>query len=97
MDNVLWGGTVIDDSRHDDVTKAIRALNTKINVDAADWVWVDAGGEALKRRLNLSHWYWPHLLCVSARKLLGVNSRKDRSLSNQFTLSLYTDPISCKL
>ncbi|MEM7020742.1 MAG: class I SAM-dependent methyltransferase, partial [Pseudomonadota bacterium] len=33
VDNVLWGGTVADDSRQDDDTRAIRALNEKIAKD----------------------------------------------------------------
>jgi predicted O-methyltransferase YrrM len=33
VDNVLWGGAVVDDSKQDDDTKAIRALNQKIHAD----------------------------------------------------------------
>lgn len=33
IDNVLWGGSVVDDSRQDEDTKAIRALNTKLRED----------------------------------------------------------------
>lgn len=33
VDNVLWGGSVIDDSKQDEDTKAIRALNQKIQND----------------------------------------------------------------
>ena len=33
VDNVLWGGAVIDDSRQDEDTQAIRALNQKIHDD----------------------------------------------------------------
>ena len=34
VDNVLWGGSVVDESKQDAVTRAIRALNTKIGQDA---------------------------------------------------------------
>lgn len=33
IDNVLWSGAVVDDSRQDDDTRAIRALNQKIHDD----------------------------------------------------------------
>ena len=33
IDNVLWGGRVIDDERNDDDTEAIRALNQKLHDD----------------------------------------------------------------
>ena len=33
VDNVLWGGAVVDDARQDDDTKAIRALNQMIHDD----------------------------------------------------------------
>jgi len=33
VDNVLWGGSVADESRTDDDTTAIRALNAKIHAD----------------------------------------------------------------
>lgn len=33
VDNVLWGGSVVDDSRQDEDTRAIRALNEKIHGD----------------------------------------------------------------
>ncbi|MCB1322635.1 MAG: class I SAM-dependent methyltransferase [Leptospiraceae bacterium] len=33
VDNVLWGGSVVDESKQDAVTRAIRALNTKIGRD----------------------------------------------------------------
>ncbi len=33
IDNVLWSGAVVDESRQDDDTKAIRALNQKIHDD----------------------------------------------------------------
>lgn len=33
IDNVLWGGSVIDDERQDADTKAIRALNKKLHGD----------------------------------------------------------------
>ena len=33
IDNVLWGGSVIDESRQDEDTNAIRALNRKIHDD----------------------------------------------------------------
>jgi predicted O-methyltransferase YrrM len=33
IDNVLWGGAVIDDTDHDTDTEAVRALNTKIHGD----------------------------------------------------------------
>ncbi|MCB1316793.1 MAG: class I SAM-dependent methyltransferase [Leptospiraceae bacterium] len=34
VDNVLWGGSVVDESKQDAATRAIRALNTKIGQDA---------------------------------------------------------------
>lgn len=34
IDNVLWGGRVADDSVDDDATRAIRALNAKVQGDA---------------------------------------------------------------
>ena len=33
IDNVLWGGSVVDDSRQDEDTRAIRALNAKLRED----------------------------------------------------------------
>ena len=33
IDNVLWGGRVVDDRVQDDDTRAIRALNAKVNAD----------------------------------------------------------------
>jgi predicted O-methyltransferase YrrM len=33
IDNVLWGGAVVDESRQDDDTIAIRALNAKVHAD----------------------------------------------------------------
>ena len=33
IDNVLWYGAVVDDSRHDADTVAIRALNKKLHGD----------------------------------------------------------------
>ncbi len=33
VDNVLWGGRVVDPARTDDDTKAIRALNAKLQAD----------------------------------------------------------------
>lgn len=33
IDNVLWGGRVTDERAQDDDTRAIRALNTKVNAD----------------------------------------------------------------
>ncbi|NWF38911.1 methyltransferase [Mariprofundus sp. NF] len=33
IDNVLWGGSVIDDAKHDSATEAIRAFNRKLKED----------------------------------------------------------------
>ena len=33
MDNVLWNGWVIDATRQDEATRAIRAFNEKIHAD----------------------------------------------------------------
>ena len=33
IDNVLWGGAVADNTRQDDDTNALRALNTKLHTD----------------------------------------------------------------
>jgi len=44
VDNVLWGGSVIDDSRTDDDTKAIRAFNDKVAADdRVDTVMIPLG------------------------------------------------------
>jgi predicted O-methyltransferase YrrM len=52
IDNSLWGGAVIDPSRQDDDTVAIRALNQKIRADArVDMVLVPIGdGLTLARK-----------------------------------------------
>ena len=34
IDNVLWGGSVADDAKQDDSTRAIRAINEKVHADA---------------------------------------------------------------
>jgi predicted O-methyltransferase YrrM len=52
IDNTLWNGAVVDASRQDDDTKAIRAMNTKVHGDArVDVVLLPIGdGLTLARR-----------------------------------------------
>ena len=52
IDNTLWNGAVVDASRQDDDTKAIRALNTKVHADTrVDVVLLPIGdGLTLARR-----------------------------------------------
>ena len=52
VDNTLWNGAVVDASRQDDDTKAIRALNTKVHADTrVDIVLLPIGdGLTLARR-----------------------------------------------
>ena len=52
IDNTLWNGAVVDASRQDDDTKAIRALNTKVHGDTrVDVVLLPIGdGLTLARR-----------------------------------------------
>jgi predicted O-methyltransferase YrrM len=52
IDNVLWGGSVVDPQRQDDDTRAIRALNRKVRDDSrVDAVMLPLGdGLTLARR-----------------------------------------------
>jgi predicted O-methyltransferase YrrM len=52
LDNVLWGGSVVDGQRQDEDTRAIRALNEKLRSDARiDLVMLPLGdGLTLARR-----------------------------------------------
>ena len=47
IDNVLWGGSVVDESDSRDTTQAIRAINTKIKSDDRVWSTIIPVGDGM--------------------------------------------------